>query len=892
VTITGSSSTGRVRFAAPSAIVQIRLEIYDAAGKKTFDTEIRGGNVIDWHLQDGQAEPAPDGGYLCVLTVKSLTGRITQRIGTVTIDKMSASLQPVDVSQMSAQQSQAVGPLEEGASLVVLKEHEERVTTIIAHNGEDGLITRDRGALSFRIGDFYSGNDSEQMRLTAEGNLGIGLTHPQAKLDVDGLIRASQGIMFPDGTIQTTAAIAGSTGNAKRGQSQSGQEQRPGKQDRTSVGTAQRQNRVSPEFMVNEDLTVDGSIFFTTGSPRDIAMLNNTGGIRIYSAPTLTNSPASAAIQFFGTGSAFTGQAYIDSGAHDSAAVIFRTAVTGGTIAERMRIAATGRVGIGTAIPLESLHVVGNSNVTGTSFADKFQGDRAALNSLSQSALDAKITAGGNTNPVIAVQHSGTGKGINVSTSGGIGVDVTQANIASANPGVRVSLPALVTGKGVDSRTDGTGSGVYGRSGMAPTLDNAKVAGVSGESKDRKGVAGYSDNVDGVYGSTFQDLTFALGPDMVIAGVHGEGASLSTTPDNFGVAGSVVSGNGSGVLGIGKSLGHGVIGVPGKDEPETTAGVLGLTREGLNGANSWPPHFPLDQSVDKKMVGVLGQAYGRVGVWGESIQKIGVVGNTGGQSSFADLPSEPVGVYGRSVAATNGAGVLGEGTDANCGVKGRNLAQFTFGSLGCVSGGNAGKSGVFGSNLNANNGNGNEGALGSDFGAVFGFASAGGLAGNFMGNVQVSGSLTKGSGSFKIDHPLDPENKYLYHSFVESPDMLNIYNDIVILDAKGEAVVQLPPWFGALNRDFRYQLTPIGAPGPNLYIAEKVANNRFKIAGGRAGMEVSWQVTGIRQDAYANAHRIPIEQEKPQSERGHYLHPEAYGQPQQRGIARVYTPRR
>jgi hypothetical protein len=116
--------------------------------------------------------------------------------------------------------------------------------------------------------------------------------------------------------------------------------------------------------MVNEDLTVNGSIFFTTGSPRDIAMLNNTGGVRIYSAPTLTNSPASAAIQFFGTGSAFTGQAYIDSGAHDNAAVIFRTAGTGGTIAERMRITATGKVGIGTNNPASSLDVAGAINAS------------------------------------------------------------------------------------------------------------------------------------------------------------------------------------------------------------------------------------------------------------------------------------------------------------------------------------------------------------------------------------------------------------------------------------------------------------------------------------------------------------------------------------------------
>jgi hypothetical protein len=148
------------------------------------------------------------------------------------------------------------------------------------------------------------------------------------------------------------------------------------------------------------------------------------------------------------------------------------------------------------------------------------------------------------------------------------------------------------------------------------------------------------------------------------------------------------------------------------------------------------------------------------------------------------------------------------------------------------------------------------------------------------GNLSVGGNLSKKGGSFKIDHPLDPANKYLYHSFVESPDMMNIYNGITALDQNGEAVVTLPEWFQALNRDFRYQLTAIGAPGPNLYIAEEVGNNQFKIAGGKPESKVSWQVTGIRQDVWANAHRIPVELEKDPEDRGRYLSPELYGAPE------------
>jgi hypothetical protein len=175
--------------------------------------------------------------------------------------------------------------------------------------------------------------------------------------------------------------------------------------------------------------------------------------------------------------------------------------------------------------------------------------------------------------------------------------------------------------------------------------------------------------------------------------------------------------------------------------------------------------------------------------------------------------------------------------------------------------------------------------------SIYSSNSSGGLAAYFNGGVYVGdtlhvvGHVSKGGGSFKIDHPLDPENKYLYHSFVESPDMMNVYNGNVMLDANGEARVDLPEWFEALNRDCRYQLTPIGQPGPNLYVAQEISGNSFEIAGGEPDMKVSWQVTGIRQDAYAQKNRIPVEEEKSLDERGRYLYPEAYDLPETMGIS-------
>ena len=173
--------------------------------------------------------------------------------------------------------------------------------------------------------------------------------------------------------------------------------------------------------------------------------------------------------------------------------------------------------------------------------------------------------------------------------------------------------------------------------------------------------------------------------------------------------------------------------------------------------------------------------------------------------------------------------------------------------------------------------------------AMYGSAPANGYA--FVGSGQgwFTGNLNKAGGGFLIDHPLDPANKLLFHSFVESPDMKNLYDGVATLDANGEAVVQLPTYFGAVNKDFRYQLTPIGGPMPNLYIASKVDNNnQFKISGGTLNAEVSWTVTGTRQDPWANANRPTVEQSKAEKQ-GTYIHPELYGQPESQSYLKTPT---
>ena len=168
--------------------------------------------------------------------------------------------------------------------------------------------------------------------------------------------------------------------------------------------------------------------------------------------------------------------------------------------------------------------------------------------------------------------------------------------------------------------------------------------------------------------------------------------------------------------------------------------------------------------------------------------------------------------------------------------------------------------------------------------------SASGFAAWFNGNVDVDGNLSKAGGSFKIDHPLDPSNKYLYHSFVESPDMKNIYDGNVTTNGNGDAVVTLPKWFEALNRDFRYQLTVIGQFAQAI-VGSEISHHQFSIKTDKPNVKVSWQVTGIRQDAWANAHRIPVEELKPGKERGSYLHPELYGAPEEKGVLWARDPK-
>jgi hypothetical protein len=156
-------------------------------------------------------------------------------------------------------------------------------------------------------------------------------------------------------------------------------------------------------------------------------------------------------------------------------------------------------------------------------------------------------------------------------------------------------------------------------------------------------------------------------------------------------------------------------------------------------------------------------------------------------------------------------------------------------------------------------------------------------AGYFTGDLNFTGTIYAGTKDFKIDHPLDPAKKYLVHASVESSEMMNIYTGNITTDAKGEAIVRLPGWFEALNTDFRYQLTVIGQFAQAI-VASEIQDHRFLIRTNVPNVKVSWQVTGVRQDAFAKSHPLVLEEEKETRLRGFYIHPELYGAPAQKQI--------
>jgi hypothetical protein len=687
---------------------------------------------------------------------------------------------------------------------------------------------------------------------------------------------------------------------------------------------------VPPANGVRKGAASDGPTNFSGSTTDQIVgvMQSGTGDGIVASAPTLGIK---------GTATAPSGTAYgvqgVATGTSGVGLIGTASSTTGFTYGLRGTSSSTSGTGVRGVATATTGSTIGLSGYVDSSAGTAGVFNNAAggkIVSLQNNGAE-KFAVDGSGNVTTSGSINTSGLSGTTSAPTGVGLTGNATNTTGENTGV-MGESASTNGLGVAgyaNATTGSNAGVFGQSNSnagwgvygEENASTGQAIGVEGwatsSGQNSSGVLGYqasaSGVVFGVSGQTNSTTTNASGLSGYEGGTTGQvygvsGSTNSTTNNAAGISGyeGATSGQVFGVIGSTASQTNYAAGVDGAENATSGAvfGVNGYTPSTSNGAAGVNGNEGATSGV---VYGVSGSAQSTTtnaaAVWGyESAatgQVYGVAGNTqssgqyaAGVSGYAAATTgEVFGVTGSTNSVTSGAsGVEGhQGATSGGPVYGvSGYAESTggigvFGSASATSGYAVGVEGA----TNSPGGTAGEfvnvsgsgmvlqGQSGSGYTTVFTVDASGN--GHYNGNLSVGGTLSKGGGSFKIDDPLDPENKTLSHSFVESPDMLNIYNGSVRLDARGEGWVTMPEYFQALNRDFQYVLTSVGSSQPRLYIAREIKGNRFKIAGGRANGRVSWMVTGIRQDAWANAHRIPTEEVKPAQERGKYLHPELYG---------------
>jgi hypothetical protein len=428
----------------------------------------------------------------------------------------------------------------------------------------------------------------------------------------------------------------------------------------------------------------------------------------------------------------------------------------------------------------------------------------------------------------------------------------------------------------------GNTTGVYGlglTSGVQGVSDAGQ--GVSGSSTSGIGVRGTSSTNVGVWGES-SDESGVQGLSTNDFGVYGES---STT---YGVAG--YSTNGGGVSG--QSWTAGASGVFGRNDTSGSFGVTGWSTNGT-GVSAISTNGTAVRGTSTNGMAIYGASTNGMAIQGVSSVSNGVQGNSDSSSASGVYGQNTGGGYGVAGYSSTGTGIWGR-SDSNIGVLGSSAT-----SLG-MEGISSTDTGVWGRSTSGKGVDGmsdsNTGVIGrssSGYGGYFISGSADGLyaaggpsarAAYFNGNVRITGACCgMAEGTTQIDDPLDPANKYLNQSFVQSPEMLDIYRGHVTTGPTGEAVVTMPAWFQATNRDFDYQLTVIGQFAQAI-VATELKDNTFTIRTDKPNVKVSWQVTGTRNDPYAQQHPISNEQDKPAGEKGYYLHPELYGKGPDRSV--------
>ncbi len=323
----------------------------------------------------------------------------------------------------------------------------------------------------------------------------------------------------------------------------------------------------------------------------------------------------------------------------------------------------------------------------------------------------------------------------------------------------------------------------------------------------------------------------------------------------------------------GTTQGVGVYGSVYDQNSSGPAGVFGINNRTNGGAGVWGQGF-------NGTVGETNYA-GGAGVWGQNYHSTGsgngsgVVGD-GNIGVWGQTSDGPAGVKGVNARTDGGHGVWGVGVNGVVGESSYTDGYGVWGSNAATSDPGIGAAGVGVTGVAGQSTN-----LNLSYG-VYSFDDAGIYNNLDVGNNFYAG----GTKSFRIDNPNNPEYKFLVHFSIESNEILNVYRGKAILDNNGEAIVELPDYFMKINTNFSYNLTPIGAPAPGLYIKQKIENGRFVIAGGTPGQEIDWVVYAERNDKYLQAHPElrETQPDKTGKYKGKYVHPELWGQPATKGI--------
>ena len=412
--------------------------------------------------------------------------------------------------------------------------------------------------------------------------------------------------------------------------------------------------------------------------------------------------------------------------------------------------------------------------------------------------------------------------------------------------------------------TGPTGTGTTGATGPSGTNGATGAAGAAGAT-GATGPAG-SGSVSGTlnYVAKFTPNATSVGNSQIFDNATYVGIGTITPSAKLHVVGTVTTANPYSEF----------VTASGGATANSSYGGVAATISGTNGYNN--AFVGISNGTNAQYnFGVYGfarKALLNFGVEGDAISTTSATGGNIGVEANADSSqniNRGVEASAMSVAGTN-EGVAGFATDKNS-AAGANIGGFFTANL--SAGFNVGVYAVVDSNVAS--GQSNIAVYGESFCATCDTTTN--FAGYFVGDVEVLGNLSKGGGTFKIDHPQDPANKYLVHSFVESPEMMNIYNGNIVTDANGEATVQMPSYFEAENIEFRYQLTVIGTFAQAI-VGKEISGNQFVIKTNQPNVKVSWQVTGVRNDAWAQRHRVVDVVDKG-ANRGKYLYPELYGQP-------------